>query len=65
MDAEIPPPPPSLVGAQGYQMFPLFKPVVGLNIALHAVPAYRASTYLISTFPAHSTSFSPNGGMYY
>ena len=51
--------------AQGYQRFPLSKPVVGLNIASHAVPAYRASTYLVSVFPAHSTSFSPivNSGM--
>ena len=32
------------------------KPVVGQNVALDAVPAYRASieTYLISAFPAHS-----------
>ena len=29
----------SLVRAQGYQRFPLFKPVVGRNIALHAVHA--------------------------
>ena len=27
---------------------------------LHAVPAHRASAYLISAFPAHSTSFSLN-----
>ena len=32
-----------MVGAQGYQRFPLSKPVVGRNIALDAVPAYRAS----------------------
>ena len=32
-----------LVGAQGYHKFPLSKPVVGQNIALDAVPAYRAS----------------------
>ena len=25
-----------------------------------ALPAYRASTYLVSAFPAHSTSFAPN-----
>ena len=31
------------MGAQGYQSFLLSKPVVGLNIALHAVPADRAS----------------------
>ena len=55
-----PPPPPavgyrgsrlrtSLVGAQDYiyQRFPLSKPVVGQKIALHAVPAFRASTYLV------------------
>ena len=35
----------------------LSKPVVGRNIGLHAVPADRASTYIVSTFPAHSTSF--------
>ena len=29
-------------------------------IALHAVPAYRACTYLASVFPAPSTSFSSN-----
>ena len=28
-------------------------------MALHAVPAYRTSTYLVSVFPVHSTSFSP------
>ena len=32
-----------LVAAQGYQRFPLSRPVVGQNIALDAVPAYRAS----------------------
>ena len=31
-----------LVGAQGYQMFPPSKPVVGQTIHEHAVPAYRA-----------------------
>ena len=31
-----------LVGALGYQRFLLSKPVGGRNIALHAVPAYRA-----------------------
>ena len=34
--------------------------VVGPNIALLAMPAYRASTYQVSAFAAHSTSFSPN-----
>ena len=42
-----------LVEAQGYQRFPLSKPVVGLNIALDAVPAYP-----LSAFPDHSTCFS-------
>ena len=51
-DAEIKGP---LVGAQGYQRFPLSKPAVGWNVGLHAVPVYRASTYLVSAFPAHST----------
>ena len=46
-----PPLPPPLVGAQGYHMFPLFKPVVGQNIALHAAPAYRASTNVQLYFP--------------
>ena len=49
-----------VVGAQGHQRFPLSKPVVSPSIALHAVPAYGASTYLVSAFPAHSTSFFPN-----
>ena len=31
-----------LVGSQGYQRFPVSKPVVGWNIAMPAVPAYRA-----------------------
>ena len=31
-----------LVGAQGYKRFPLFKPDVGHDIALDAMPAYRA-----------------------
>ena len=48
------------MGARDYQRFLLSKPVVGHNIiALHAVPAYGASTYLVSAFPAHSTSISP------
>ena len=33
------------------------KPVVGQNIAFHAVPAYKASTDLVSAFPAHSGNF--------
>ena len=60
------------MGTQGYQRSPLSKPVVGPNVAVHAVPAdgassYRASTYRASTyrassyrgsaFPAHSASF--------
>ena len=36
------------------QRFPLSKPVVGPNIALHT----GLFTYLVSAFPAHSTSFS-------
>ena len=52
-----------LVGAQGYQRFPISKPTCTSRseyyIALHAVPAYRASTYLASAFAAHSTSFPP------
>ena len=42
------PPPPPVVGVQGCQRFPipLSKPVVGQNIALHAVHAYKVSTYL-------------------
>ena len=60
--------PHPMVGAQGYQMLPLSKLVIGRNIALHAVPADRASTNLVSAFPAHSTSFppklcNPQGGM--
>ena len=47
----------SLVGSEGCQRFPFSKPVVGQSIALHAVPAYRASTYVLSAFPAHSTYF--------
>ena len=42
-----------LVGTQGYQRFPLSKPVEGLNIALHSVSAYRASIYLVSAFLPH------------
>ena len=36
MDAEIM---ASLVATQDYQRFPLSKPAVGQNIALHAMPA--------------------------
>ena len=46
--------------ARGYKRFPLSKAVVGQNIASRAVPAYRASTYLVSAFLALSTSFSIN-----
>ena len=48
-----------LVGAQGYKRFTLSKPV-GQHIDLHAAPADSASTYLVSAFPIHSTSFVPN-----
>ena len=40
-----------MVGAHGYQRFLVSKPVVGQNIALHAVPAYRASSYLVGLIP--------------
>ena len=52
-DAEIKHPP--LVGSQGYRRFPFSKPVVlvGPNIALHAVPAYKASPSLVPATPAH------------
>ena len=53
-DAEIKVP---QMGAQGYQRVPLSKPGVCQNIALHAVPADRTSTYLVSAFVVHSTSF--------
>ena len=43
----------------GLSKVPSFKHVVGWNIAVHAVSAYRASTYLVPAFPTHSTSFSP------
>ena len=56
-----------LVGAQGYQTSPLSKPVVGRNIALHAVAAYRAfiptyflpSRFIQISFPLHF--FNPQG----
>ena len=41
---------PALVRAQGYQRFPLHKPVVGQNIVLHAVPADRASLLTTDSF---------------
>ena len=46
------------MGAQGYQRFPLCRPVVGQNIVVHVAPADRASAYLVSVFLVHSTSFS-------
>ena len=51
----VPPSPPS-----GYQRFPLSKPVVGRDVALHGVPALLGGllSYLVSAFTAHSTSFS-------
>ena len=52
-DAEIKGP---LMGTQVYQRFPFLR-LVHQNIALHA---YGASTYLVSAFRAHSTSFSQN-----
>ena len=51
------PPTYSLVGAQGYQRFPLSKPGVGQNIALHDAPADRTSTCFVSAFQIHLTSF--------
>ena len=56
-----PSPPPTPGGSPGLSNVLFFKPVVGQsNIALHAVPVYTASTYLVSAILAHSTSFSPN-----
>ena len=50
---------PFALGSPGLSKVPLSKPAVGQSsIALHAVPAYRASINLVSAFPAHSTSFS-------
>ena len=43
-------------GSPGLSKVPFSKPLVGPNIALHAVPAYRASTFSISAFPASSIS---------
>ena len=47
---KVPPPHPPLLLLlpQGYQRFPLSKPVVGQNIALHAAPAYRRDRKLPS-----------------
>ena len=45
---------PGLYNIKG-ALFP--KPGVGLDIALHAAPADRTSTALLSAFPIHSTSF--------
>ena len=47
----------ALVGAQGYQRFPLSMPGVGRDIAWHAAPADRAFSCLVSALPIHSTSF--------
>ena len=46
-----------MVGAQGYRRFPLSKPRVSRNIALHAAPADRTYAYLASAFTIPSTSF--------
>ena len=43
-----------LVGALGYQRFLLSKPVVSRKIALHVVPADRASDHLVCAFPIYS-----------
>ena len=52
------------LGDQGYQRFPLSKPVVGQNIALHAVPVYRASmpTWFLPFWliQLHFIQISPN-----
>ena len=50
-----------LVGAQGYQMLISYKPVVAQNIVLHAMPAYRASTYLVPSLclPSSFNLISP------
>ena len=60
IDAEIKPPSPPPSGIPGLSKVIFSKPGVGQNIALHAVPADRISTYLVSAFPIHlSSSFSP------
>ena len=54
----FPPPtnrPPPLMGSQGYQRFPLYKPGVGQNMAVHATPADRTSTYLHSFYLPNSS----------
>ena len=54
-----------LMVPQGYQGFPLyFKPGVGQNIALHAVPAVKTSTHLdyynfYLSSSVHSSLFFP------
>ena len=35
----------------------LSNPVAGQNVALYAVPAFRASNYLVSAFLAHHLHF--------
>ena len=50
---------PMELEAQGCQRCPLSKPLLGQNIALHVVPAYRASAYLVSASPTHPISSSP------
>ena len=48
-NAEIKPPPlPPPGGSPGLSSVPLSKPVVGQNIAFHAVPAYRQGFCLLS-----------------
>ena len=44
-------------GSPGLSKFLLSNSAVGQNLALRAAPADRASTQLVSAFPAHSTSF--------
>ena len=60
-DAEIKPLPLPLWETRAINIS-LSKPVVGPNIAFHAVPAYMASRclYVVSAFPAHLVSFSPD-----
>ena len=50
-ESKDPPPPPLLVGAQGYQKFLFSKSVVGQSIAVHAASADGASDYLVSGRP--------------
>ena len=42
---------------RSYETFSLFKPGAGQDIALHASPAPRNSSFLIFAFPNHSNSF--------